>query len=87
MSSESRSEMNSPANDDSEKAIRSSRAGGRWIRSLGEDWLVYELLMPYDRRGPTLVFESENIVRRVRSYPPNWRDLPDLELFALSWHT
>lgn len=43
--------------------------------------------MPYDRRGPTLVFESENIVRRVRSYPSNWRELPDMELFALSWHT
>jgi len=87
MSSESGSAMNPSADDDPETVIRSSRAGGRWVRSVGDDWLVYELLMPYDRRGPTLVFESENIVRRVRSYPSNWRELPDMELFALSWHT
>lgn len=77
--------MNAPANDDPEAVIRASRAGGRWIRRGEEEWLVYELLIPYDRRGPTLVFESESIVRRVRTYPADWRELPDDELFALSW--
>ena len=88
MSSSPESEMPRSANDDDpEVVIRSSRAGGRWIRSLEEDWVVYELLMPYDRRGPTLVFESENIVRRVRRYPENWRELTDEDLFRLSWST
>lgn len=77
--------MSSPADEDPESVIRASRAGGRWIRLAGEDWLVYELMMPYDRRGPTLVFESEDIVRRVRTYPPEWRELADDDLFALSW--
>jgi hypothetical protein len=46
-------------------------------------WLVYELEQ-YDRRGRTLVFESDSIVRRIRNYPANWRDLSDEDLDALS---
>lgn len=80
--------MSAAADDyDPEALIRASRAGGRRLRVQGEEWLVYELLMPYDRRGATLVFESESIVRRVRVYPSNWRDLGDPELYALSWDT
>ena len=50
-------------------------------------WLVYELPpMLFDRRrAPSLVFESDGAVRRVRHYPENWRALSDEALFALSW--
>lgn len=50
-------------------------------------WLVYELPpMPFDRRrGPSLVFESDSAIRRVRTFPENWRALGDAELFVLSW--
>lgn len=59
----------------------------RRMMSDGTLWLVYELpALPFDRRTtPSLVFENENIVRRVRNYPPDWRSLADEELFALSW--
>jgi hypothetical protein len=52
-----------------------------------EQWRIYELLpASYDRRGGnTLVFETEGVIRRVRNYPDNWRELPPAELFALSW--
>src|SRR4051812_9384829 len=46
----------------------------------GESWLVYELSALYDRRGPSLVFESETVVRRVRDYPAEWREFTDAEL-------
>lgn len=50
-------------------------------------WWVYELPpASLDRRStPSLVFESDGAMRRVRDYPPNWRSLGDEELFALSW--
>ena len=50
-------------------------------------WLVYELPPhQFDRRTtPSLVFESDYVVRRIRDYPADWRDLGDDELFALSW--
>lgn len=53
----------------------------------GEQWLVYELPpLPLDRRStPSLVFENEHTIRRVRNFPPNWRELTDEQLFALSW--
>lgn len=53
----------------------------------GELWLVYELPpTQFDRRqAPSLVFESEISVRRVRNFPATWRDLSDADLFALSW--
>ena len=34
---------------------------------------------------PCLVFESETVVRRVRTYPPGWRSLADEALETLSW--
>lgn len=37
------------------------------------------------RRTPHLVFESEGMIRRVRSFPENWRDLSDDDLWELSW--
>jgi hypothetical protein len=52
-------------------------------------WRVYELPpLPFDRRNSSsLVFESDNAVRRVRNYPLDWRHLSDEELLALSWQS
>lgn len=52
-----------------------------------EEWRIYELApASYDRRGSnTLVFESEGVMRRVRSYPANWRELDVDALLSLSW--
>lgn len=47
-------------------------------------WRVFELVAAYDRRGPSLVFETDGVMRRVRAYPPDWRTLPDRDLLALS---
>jgi hypothetical protein len=67
--------------------LRLARRAAREIFVDGMPWLVYELPPgPFDRRtSPSLVFETETTVRRVRSYPPGWRDLSDADLFALSW--
>ena len=49
----------------------------------GVTWSVY-----HDRSyyvGPSLIFESDRIVRRVRNYPTNWEQLSDEDLIALSW--
>lgn len=50
-------------------------------------WLVYEMpAHAYDRRQkPSLIFETDTAVRRVRNYPANWRALTDQDLLALSW--
>jgi hypothetical protein len=37
-------------------------------------------------RAPHLVFESDGMIRRVRTFPDNWRELSDVELWELSWH-
>ena len=52
-----------------------------------EEWRVYELLpASYDRRGGnTLVFETDGVIRRVRKFPENWRELSPAALLALSW--
>lgn len=56
------------------------------IDAQGEHWFVFEHTPEYDRRAtPTLVFMSELIVRRVRTFPANWEELSDSELFAVSW--
>jgi hypothetical protein len=47
-------------------------------------WEVRELIDPVSL-SPTLVFLGASIARRVRSYPANWRELTDNELYALSW--
>ena len=64
-----------------------ARRGARQLVVDAVRWLVYELPpMPLDRRStPSLVFESECAMRRVRDFPVNWRMLSDAELFALSW--
>lgn len=56
------------------------------VDAQGEHWSVFEHTPEYDRRSmPTLVFMSELIVRRVRSFPTDWLELSDGELFAVSW--
>jgi hypothetical protein len=60
--------------------IGNAKRDARRLCFAGKGWLVYELFGFYDRRGPSLVFESETVARRVRDYPAEWRDLPDAEL-------
>ena len=57
-----------------------ARASARQLYVDHDRWLVYELQSPFDRRGPSLIFESDTTVRRVRAYPPDWRELPAAEL-------
>jgi len=53
--------------------------GGMWRVQEIRDW-------GYDRRASSsLVFTSDDVMRRVRNYPPNWVDLSDDELIALSF--
>ena len=62
------------------------RPGARELMADGVAWLVYVLPAASERwRVPTLVFESEAKVRRVRAFPADWADLSDDELLALSW--
>lgn len=66
-------------------ALRTARAGGRIVAAPdGSMWRVFELVAAYDRRGPSLVFETDGVMRRVRVYPPDWRTLSDRDLLALS---
>jgi hypothetical protein len=67
--------------------LREAQRTARPIFVNGVPWLVYELPPPpFDRRRePSLIFECEDVVRRVRQYPANWRELTDEDLFALSW--
>lgn len=66
-------------------AVRAARAQARRVHADdGTEWRIFELKLEYDRRGAALVFESDNVMRRVRRYPPEWRALSDLDLLALS---
>lgn len=52
----------------------------------GRVWLVREMRSPsYDRRdSASLVFLTDEVMRRVRDYPAEWRTLSDEALYALS---
>lgn len=67
--------------------VQKAQRTARQLVVEGAAWLVYELPpTPFDRRtAPSLVFESDTAVRRVRTYPADWRSLTDDALFALSW--
>jgi hypothetical protein len=67
--------------------LREAQRTARPLQVDGTLWRVYELpAMPFDRRtSPSLVFESDTAVRRVRVYPADWRSLTDQQLFELSW--
>ena len=60
----------------------------RFVDHAGRHWRVYESrLGQYDRRSrPHLIFESSEVVRRVREFPTSWYDLPDADLMRLSEH-
>lgn len=64
----------------------SSELPTRRIHADGEQWIVREVPAPaFDRRGGThLIFEGVEVMRRVRSFPPDWPSLSDDDLYALS---
>ena len=49
-------------------------------------WVVREVPAPsFDRRGGThLVFDGELVMRRLRTFPPDWHQLSDDDLYALT---
>lgn len=71
------------------EVVREAQRRARSILVDGVLWLVYELPpTTFDRRHtPSLVFESDGAVRRIRDFPSAWRALGDDDLFALSWST
>lgn len=62
-------------------------ASARVVQTDDAQWRVYEMESgPYDRRsGRSLIFESDGVLRRVRDYPVEWRELSDAELMEVSW--
>ena len=55
----------------------------------GDDahWTVREITDTFNvGGGRSLVFESDSVMRRVRTYPQSWFLLSDTELYALSLH-
>lgn len=51
----------------------------------GRYWRVYEHVAHLDRRStPALIFESDDVMRRVRRFPADWHTLDDHALFAVS---
>jgi hypothetical protein len=52
----------------------------------GVQWTVHEIVAPsFDsRREPHLLFECDQIMRRLRDYPHDWHALSDEDLFALT---
>lgn len=67
---------------------REALAHARFVESGDVTWRVYELpALPYDRRKtPTLIFDHEYAMHRVREYPPEWRKLSDRALLAVLGH-
>jgi hypothetical protein len=53
---------------------------------VGREWAVREIGAPaYDRRTrPSLLFERDDVIRRVRLYPADWFTLSDEALYAVS---
>lgn len=49
----------------------------------GNVWTVREV--EYADVPPSLLFEGEGVIRRVRKYPSHWYKLSEAELYALSW--
>ena len=50
----------------------------------GVVWTVRLIASQYDRRRSDLIFETDSVIRRVRSYPVDWHTLSDAELLAVS---
>jgi hypothetical protein len=64
-----------------------ARGGSMFRDSVGRWWCVYEYDCTSGSRtaGCCLVFESVDIMRRLRRFPADWRRLSATELEALSW--
>ena len=60
------------------------RAPSRKLHMEGRDWFIFELAATANEAA-SLVFETELMVRRIRTYPANWAALDDASLYALSW--
>lgn len=63
-----------------------TRPGERRIIAGRDVWSVYEVSIgraPRDHADCCLIFESVKVVRRVRDFPRNWRDLADAELAGI----
>ena len=59
----------------------------RFLEADGLRWRVHEVPAPeFDRRrgGTHLLFYADVVMRRVRAFPPNWYDMADEELYALT---
>jgi hypothetical protein len=59
----------------------------RILEADGLRWRVHEVPAPeFDRRrgGSHLLFHADTVMRRVRTFPSNWFQLPDVELYALT---
>ena len=52
----------------------------------GRTWTVREAVDPTTHTR-VRIFTSDRVGRRVRHYPPNWRELSATDLHALSWST
>lgn len=52
----------------------------------GRTWQVHETVDPVTRTN-VLIFMTDGIARRVRHYPPDWRELSSDELRSLSMST
>lgn len=74
-----------PARPDAVIHDLADASGPRHLMVDGVRWSVRLFTSRYDRRSrPDLLFESEYVMRRVRNYPSDWRELSDEQLFALS---
>lgn len=65
----------------SENNDSAAHGARRLLRIADVLWTVYEV------PGAALVFESEYFVRRISTYPPDWRTIADADLYALSLST
>jgi hypothetical protein len=75
--------MNAPPH--SFAVLREARRTARQLVVEHVRCLVYELpSLTYDRLpAPSLVFENDTLVGRVRNFPVEWRALSDCELLAI----
>lgn len=75
-------------NPEPRDAAALSHATGRerHLTADGQRWLVREIAAPrFDRRGGHhLVFIGDSTVRRLRTFPPNWFELSDDQLYHLT---
>ena len=56
----------------------------RTITVNDRSWTVYERVHEPDRRHKgSLIFDSGEVLRRIRDYPENWSELTDASLIAL----